>query len=141
MCDWHDISAGKVRKIRIDAQAIQDACKIIHQAAQKREMLTYTDLMIQLKHLGHRGINRGTVGSIVGEVSIQVSQLTNPSIYPSAIVMRKDSNQPGRGFWDLDTGNNPPEKVPPNQRENQLNEYRRNVFNRLSLWSCDCTPR
>jgi hypothetical protein len=135
MCDWQDIS---VRKIRIDAQTIQDACKIIHKAAQKKETIVYRVLEDQLKQLGHRGINRGTVGNIVGEVSVRVSQLTNPSIYPSAIVIRKDTCKPGKGFWEINEGTNPPDKVPLNQRENELQEYQQNVFNGVSLWSCDC---
>jgi len=137
MCNWRDIS---VRKIRIDAQTIQDACKIIHHSAQRKEIIIYTNLMNQLKQLGHHGINRGTIGNIVGEVSARVSQLTNPSIYPSAIVIRKDTCQPGKGFWELEDGTNSPDKVPPSQRENQLREYQQRVFNGVSLWGCDCAP-
>ena len=135
MCNWRDIS---VRGIHIDAQTIQDACRIIHRTAQKHKTITYTDLMDGLKQLRHRGINRGTIGSIVGEVSIQVSQLTNPSIYPSAIVVRRDTNQPGKGFWGLNTGSNPPDIAPQNQRQNSLQQYQQNVFNYVNLWNCDC---
>jgi hypothetical protein len=137
MCDWQDVS---VRKIRIDAQTVRDTCKIIHQMAQKKEKIIYTDLMSELKRLGHHGTNRGTIGTVVGEVSARVSQLTSPSSYPSAIVIRKDRQQPGKGFWELDEGTNPPNKIAPSLRQSQLEEYQHEVFDSVSLWNCDCAP-
>jgi hypothetical protein len=123
-------------KIQINARVIRDACDIIRQRAQNRQTITYTDLMVELKHKDHRKMNRRTIGHIVGEVSTQVAQVTDPSIYPSAIVVRKDTNQPGKGFWGLDMGTNPPEKVPNNQRDLTLQQYQNDVFNKP--WSCNC---
>ena len=138
MCNWQDInpSYGEGRKIQLSAQVISNACNIIWEAAQKRQRIAYADLMNKLKQMGHRKINRATVGHIVGEVSTQVSQVTNPSIYPSAIVVRKDTNQPGKGFWGLDRGSNPPSAVPRNQQEQMLQQYQNDVFNRP--WNCNC---
>ena len=108
MCKWRDITfRDGGGRIQIPAKVISDACKIIRQMAQKGRVVTYSELMDQLKSLGHRKISRRTIGKIVGEVSNQVSRVTNPSIYPSAIVVRKDTNQPGNGFWGLEEGTNP----------------------------------
>ena len=137
MCDWQDIniSYGEGR-IQINARVISDACDLIRQRAQDRQTITYSDLMNQLKDKGHGKINRGTIGHIVGEVSNQIAQVTDPSVYPSAIVVRKDTDQPGEGFWGLDMGMNPPEKVPFDHRVQTLQQYQNDVFNRV--WSCNC---
>jgi len=141
MCNWEDkvVTKGKTRKrkIPIPAGVFSDACRIIRQRAQEKQgPIRYKDLENELKNLGHRKIYRGTIGDIVGEVSIQVSQVTNPSIYPSAIVVRKDTNQVGIGFWGLHTGTNRPLEVSQNQRRNKLREYQNDVFNRP--WNCNC---
>ena len=139
MCNWQNTvikQAGGSRRIPIDAQVIQDACTIIYRQAQTGEPIIYTDLMNQLKQLGYRKINRGTIDGIVGEVSNQVSQLTNPSVYPSAIVVRGGSNQPGPGFWGLNSGTNPPNRVTQNQRRIQLDQHQQHVFN--LNWACNC---
>ena len=137
MCKWQDITFRYgIGRIQIPAKVISDACKIIRQMAQKRRVVTYSELMNQLKNLGHRKINRGTIGKIVGEVSNQVSRVTNPSIYPSAIVVRKDTNQPGNGFWGLEEGTNPPSRVPPDQRRNVIRNYQNDVFSKS--WNCNC---
>jgi len=137
MCNWQDITRSYgVGKIQINAQVIEDACDIIRQRAQRKQTITYTDLMVQLKHKGHGKINRGTIGHIVGEVSTQVAQVTNPSVYPSAIVIRKDTDQPGEGFWGLNSGTNPPEKVPDSQKAQMLRQYQNDVFDKE--WSCNC---
>ena len=137
MCNWQDINFPYgIGKIQIPAQVIQDTCRTIWQVAQKKQTIAYADLMNQLKRLGHQKINRGTIGRIVGEVSNQVSQVTQPSIYPSAIVVKKYSNQPGNGFWELSMGTNPPSGVPCNQQRNALQQYQNDVFNRS--WSCNC---
>jgi hypothetical protein len=137
MCDWRDINPRYgIGKIQINAHVIKDSCAIIQQRAQNRQTTTYTDLMGRLKDRGHRKINRGTIGHIVGEVSNQVAQVSGPSIYPSAIVVRKDTNQPGEGFWGLDMGTNPPLKVPHNQRVHMLQKYQNDVFSKP--WSCNC---
>ena len=89
-----------------------------------------------LKQKGYEKINRGTIGHIVGEVRNQVSHVTNPSVYPSAIVVRRDTNQPGKGFWGLDEGSNPPSEVPQNQQKQMLQKYQNDVFGRP--WNCNC---
>lgn len=138
MCNWQNIIIQQKngRRILINSQTIQDACAVIYRQAQIGKLATYTDLMIQLKQLGHRRINRGTIGGIIGEVSNQVAQLINPSVYPSAIVVRAGSNQPGDGFWGLNMGANPPHRVPQARRQTQLKQFQQDVFN-LS-WSCNC---
>jgi hypothetical protein len=102
----------------------------------KKKLIFYSDVEKELKRLGHRKINRGTIGDIVGEVSIQVSQVTNPSIYPSAIVVHKGDKSIGVGFWGIDTGTNPPCKVSPNQQKDALLQYQNDVFNKP--WNCNC---
>lgn len=137
MCNWQDkVVVKKDRKIQMSAGVFSDACRIIRQMAQERRVIFYKALENELKSLGHPKINRGTIGDIVGEVSIQVSQVTNPSIYPSAIVVHKEDKTIGEGFWGLDTGANPPSKVPVNQRQNALQQYQSDVFNRP--WNCNC---
>jgi len=137
MCEWQDIYFRYAEgKIRIGARVIRDACDIIWKRAQNRQTITYADLMNLLKDRGHEKINRGTIGHIVGEVSSRIAQFTNPSIYPSAIVVRKDTNQPGRDFWGLDTGNNPPSQVAPDQRAQMLQKYQSEIFS--MSWSCNC---
>lgn len=123
-------------RITISAGTISDACKIIRQAAQMRQLITYTDVMNQLKAMGYGKINRATIGAIVGEVSNQVAQITSPSMYPSAIVIRKGTNQPGDGFWGLKRGTNPPSNVPRENRRHVINQYQQDVFSRN--WNCDC---
>jgi len=134
MCDWQDVN---VRGRIFSAKVIRDACEIIRQTAQKGELIYYSDLIKRLKQLGHKHIDRFVIGDIVGEVSIQVSRLTAPSIYPSAIVVRKDTKEPGDGFWGLDTGTNPPNKLPPHQKRNGLEQYQRDVW-QVNKWSCAC---
>jgi hypothetical protein len=141
MCNWQDIVAIKkgkkrIQKIPLPARVFSDACRIIHQRAQEKRRIYYKDLENELKSFGHRKIYRGTIGDIVGEVSVQVSQLTNPSIYPSAIVVRMDTNRVGVGFWGVDRGTNPPSEVPQNQRQNKLQQYQNDAFNRP--WNCNC---
>lgn len=92
--------------------------------------------MCELKKLNHHAINRGTIGAIVGEVSMQVSESTKPSVYPSAIVIRKDTDEPGEGFWGLDSGTHPPDKVARSDRKSRLSEYQQKIFN--NSWGCDC---
>lgn len=131
MCNWQDIEFPYARgRIQIAAQTIQAACETIFRAAQRRQTISYTEVMNELKRLGCPKINRGTIGSIVGEVSIQVSQITKPSIYPSAIVVRSGTYQPGEGFWGVDTGTHPPSRVAHNNRGNALQQYQNDVFNR-----------
>jgi len=120
----------------MSADVFRDACEIIRQAATNRQTVTYSEIMDQLKHCGHEKINRGTIGKIVGEVSLQVSQATKPSIYPSSIVVRGDTNRPGDGFWGIDTGTVPPRTVPSGQRKRVLEQYQRDVFEKS--WNCEC---
>jgi hypothetical protein len=138
MCNWQDkvVIKGDGRRIALPYDVFQDACKIIWQSAQQKRLIYYSDIEKQLKRLGHRKINRGTIGDIVGEVSIQVSQVTSPSIYPSAIVVHKGDKNVGIGFWEVDTGTNPPSKVPPNQQKEALLRYQNDVFNKP--WDCNC---
>lgn len=138
MCNWKDkeFHYRKTGKIQLRANSFAETCNIISRVAQKKQVIAYSDLMQMLKQKGHEKINRGTIGHIVGEVSNQVSQSTNPSVYPSAIVIRKDINQPGKGFWGLDEGSNPPSAVPQNQRKQMLQKYQNDVFGRS--WNCNC---
>lgn len=137
MCNWQDKNFSYARgRIQISANVIRDACEIIRRVATNRQTIIYSDLMEQLKQNGHEKINRGTIGHIVGEVSVQVSLITNPSIYPSSIVVRADTNKPGDGFWGIDTGTAPPENVPLEQRQYILQRYQRDVFDRP--WNCNC---
>lgn len=137
MCNWYAINprygAGR---IQINAEVIKDACEVISHKAQSKQVITYSEIMDQLKKAGHGKINRGTIGHIVGEVSNQVAKTTAPSTYPSAIVIRKDTGQPGRGFWGLDTGTDPPLKVPHKQKAYRLQKYQDDVFSKH--WSCAC---
>lgn len=138
MCNWQNKIVVKKdgRKIELPSDVFRDACQIIWQSAKKKMVICYSEVESQLKRLGHRKINRGTIGDIVGEVSAQVSQITTPSIYPSAIVVHKGDQNVGEGFWEVDTGTNPPSKAPPNQRKDALKQYQADVFNRP--WNCNC---
>ena len=137
MCKWQSITiSDKGGKIPIPAQVFQDACEIILQAAQNKQTITYTEIMDQLKKSGHRKISRRTIGKILGEVNDQVSQNTNPSIYPSAIVILSGGNRPGGNFWGVSTGTNPPSGVVPSNRTKTLQRYRNDIFNKH--WSCNC---
>lgn len=130
MCDWRDInpSYGRHGRILLNARTISGACDIIRKTAQQRQTIVYSDLMNQLKDKGHRKISRRTIGLILGEVCNQVAQATDPSIYPSVIVVRKDTKKPGKGFWGLYVGANPPGKVPHDQRGKTLQQYQKDVF-------------
>ncbi len=137
MCNWRDITFRYGRgQITIPADVIRDACQIIWESAKRRQFITYTQLMSRLKALGYKRINRGTIGAIVGEVSNQVAQNTNPSIYPSAIVVRKGANKPGSGFWGLNMGTNPPSGIPSGQRNLAIQQYQNDVF--TGNWNCNC---
>ncbi|MFC2068676.1 hypothetical protein ACFLTP_06670 [Chloroflexota bacterium] len=139
MCKWKDIiiiqAKGK-RRIPIKATVMQHACSIIHTEAELGRTIAYTNIMNCLKNQGHKKIYRGTIGNIVGEVSNQVSQITNPSIYPSAIVVRKGTKQAGPGFWNLHRGTAPPNSVTKNHRRKQMNQYQQDVF--MFDWDCNC---
>ena len=128
MVDWKDTTFDYgTGKIQISGVTLQDTCDIIQEASKKEEKIVYSDIMNQLKR-GHKKISRRTIGLIVGEVSIQVSAITNPSVYPSSVVIRKDLGVPGKGFWGVDTGTLPPNKVPENQRKVALQQYQKNTF-------------
>jgi hypothetical protein len=118
MCNWHDIQFCYGNGIvKISGKVIQDTCNIIYKAAQQKKMLTYTDVMRQLKQLRHSKINIAIIGEIVGAVSIQLSESTTPSIYPSALVVKKDTRQPGESFWKVHSGTNPPALISKDKRE------------------------
>jgi len=139
MCKWEEIvivQAGGRRRIPISDKAVEDTCTILYQQAQAHKTINYTDLMGKLKKLRHRSITRGTIGGIVGGVNSQVSQITNPSVYPSALVVRKDTGKPGDGFWLLAMGSNPPSRVPLRLRAGRWNQYKKDVFG--LKWSCNC---
>jgi len=137
MCKWRNKTFRYGRgQITINANVIRDACQIIWQSAQRRQLITYTQLMNHLKALGHNKINRGTIGAIIGEVSTQVAQNTYPSVYPSAIVVRKGTNKPGNGFWGLNMGTKPPSEITPRHRNSKIQQYQNDVFTRN--WNCNC---
>jgi len=140
MCRWKDVPCKYGRgRVIIPAQVIRDACQIIWQAAQQRQLIDYSTVIDQLKARGHHTrapINRITIGKIVGEVSDQVSQNTNPSVYPSAIVVRRGTNRPGKGFWGLSKGTNPPSRVPSANQRAAIRQYQNDVFTRK--WACNC---
>ena len=135
MCMWCDrIIPYASGYLRIPAIVIRDACYIIKEAAENRRYICYSELMEKLKAMGHRKINRGTIGWIVGEVSNKIAINTNPSIYPSAIVVRKGTQSPGSGFWTLKVGTDPPSKVSSSRRRYALLRYQHAVF--MSNWKC-----
>lgn len=103
---------------------------------ERGEIIFYSDLIKQLEQLGHGGIDRFVIGGIVGGKYQSIS-INDPSIYPSAIVVRKDTMQPGKGFWGIDTGTDPPNKVPINQRQSKLKNYQQASW-QVQKWSCDC---
>lgn len=135
MFDWEDrvFRFGR-RKITIPAETFRDAYRIIKESAQNGKYICYSEIMDRLKNLGHQKINRGTIGGIVGEVSIKVASSTNPSVYPSAIVVNKNTTKPGKGFWGLDRGTDPPSMVPPDKRQKALRTYQETVFSRVDEW-------
>lgn len=98
-------------KITIPAATFEDACSIIRKRAKIGKCIAYSELMTELKKKNHRKINRGTIGSIVGEVSDQISLTTNPSVYPSSIVVHKGTKDTGKGFWTLGEGTLPPNTI------------------------------
>jgi len=135
MYNWEDRVFRYGRgKIMISAETFRDTYRIIKESARNGNYIYYSEVMDKLKRLGHRKINRGTIGGIVGEVSIMVANSTNPSVYPSAIVVKKNSIEPGKGFWGLDRGTNPPSMVPPDKRREALSEYQETVFSRVDEW-------
>jgi len=86
------------------------------------------------------------MGYILGEINDQVAEKTktseeNPtSIYPSSIVINKDTKKPGDGFWGVSSGDNPPSKFKDKSEDGQkeaLKKYRENVFD-TSKWDCKC---
>ena len=90
MYNWEDRVFRYGRgKIMISAETFRDTYRIIKESARNGNYIYYSEVMDKLKRLGHRKINRGTIGGIVGEVSIMVANSTNPSVYPSAIVVKK----------------------------------------------------
>jgi len=91
--------------------------------------LAYSELEKQLKAKGYRKINRFTIGNIVGEVSDQISMETKPSsVYPSAIVVHKWTQDTGVGFWTLEDGSAPPHCTPANLKKQKLKQYQKDVF-------------
>ncbi len=133
MCEWsdrRDVPMGS-GKTTLPKELFEDACEIIKNAAKHKRCITYTELMESLKKMEHSKINRQTIGYIVGEVSNVVSERTNPSVYPSSIVIRKDTGKPGIGFWNLEKGTHPPSK-----NSKTLKDYQDDVF--LEKWDCKC---
>jgi hypothetical protein len=120
-------------EIQIPGITIGDAYDIILVYAKRKSCVYYSDVINELKRRGHKKISRRTIGSIVGEVSIQISLATNPSIYPSSIVVRKDTENPGEGFWGVDTGTSPPSSVPLKERSVRLKRYQNDLFD----WSSE----
>jgi hypothetical protein len=83
LIDWKDTTFeyGK-GEIKISGATIGDAYDIILGYAKEKTRVYYSDLINVLERRGNRKISRRTIGSIVGEVSIRISLVTNPSIYP-----------------------------------------------------------
>ena len=129
MINWNDkrFPCGK-GSIEISGSTLKDTFNIIHEYAKRQEKIPYSELINRLKQKGNKKISRRTIGFIVGEVSIQVSSDTKSSIYPSAIVIRKDSSIPGEGFWGVDSGTTPPSDCPKEHRKIELQKYQKNVF-------------
>ena len=129
MCNWQNrISPYGIGNIQLNADVFADACNIIFQASRQRNKITYSDLMSQLRQLNHRKIFRGTIGIILDEVNLQVSSITNPSIYPSAIVVHRGTTEPGPGFWNVACGLKPPVGIAANRRSVQLQQYQNFPF-------------
>lgn len=114
----------------IEAATFQDTYNILKKQAKARERIPYSELMTELKKNNHRRISRKTIGSIVGEVSDQISLRTKPSVYPSSIVVLKGTNITGKGFWDLGEGTLPPNAVQVTLRGKALDQYQKDVFNK-----------
>jgi hypothetical protein len=137
MCKWQSITFfHETGQITIPAQVLEDACGIIFKVAQNKQTIAYADVISQLQNMGHQGISKGTINEILAEVNNQISQNTTPSIYPSSIVIQSGGNQPGKLFWRVSTGTNPPSSVLSNQRRRALHQYQNDVFNRH--WDCNC---
>ena len=133
MVKWidKDLINKRGAKTTIEAATFQDAYNIIREQAKAREVIPYSKLEDKLKTNGHRKIHRGTIGGIVGEVSDQISLVTSPSVYPSSIVVHKGTKDTGDGFWTLENGTLPPSTIPVDLRKKQLDEYQKNVFDKV----------
>jgi hypothetical protein len=133
MINWTDQDFYNKRgaKTTISAATFREACHFIRQHAKTGNFLPYSELMNKLKKSGYRKIHRGTIGSIVGEVSDQVSLTTNPSVYPSAIIVHKGTEDTGKGFWALEEGTLPPKSIPVELRKKALGQYQKDVFDKI----------
>jgi len=119
------------RRIIIDGVTLKDAYNILNNWVKSNDQpIAYSVLMAKLKENGHPKIYRGSIGHIVGHVSDQVSEVTNPSIYPSSIVVHKGTWNTGDEFWTLEGGTLPPNKVIKANRKAQLSMYQNDVFKR-----------
>lgn len=131
MITWEtrEFVSKKGRRIIIDGATLKDAYDILKNWVKANDNpIAYSKLMDKLKEKNHPKIYRGSIGHIVGHVSDKVSVITNPSIYPSSIVVHKGTWITGDGFWDLEEGTLPPNKVPIKNRRAALSSYQRDVF-------------
>jgi hypothetical protein len=117
------------RKTPIPKETVKEVHKFIREYAIARKFLPYSELEDLLKAKGYRKINRFTIGNIVGEVSDRISASTVPlSIYPSAIVVHKWTEDTGKGFWTLERGSDPPYRTKADLKKKKLKQYQKNVF-------------
>ena len=131
MIAWktQEFVSKKGRRIIIDAATLKDAYDILNNWIKSNDKpIAYSELMAKLKEKSHPKIYRGSIGHIIGHVSDQVSFITNPSIYPSSIVVHKGTCDTGDGFWALERGTLPPIKVLEDNRKAQLSKYQNDVF-------------
>ncbi|MCX8173440.1 MAG: hypothetical protein N3F63_02360 [Thermoplasmata archaeon] len=141
MCNWEDICIGK--NAVIPADVLRTTCEILQEVAKQRRTIAYGELidLLKEKYVANiyisRYINRFTIGRILDEVNKQVANTTNPSIYPSSIVVTKDTGKPGDGFWEVQYGTQPPARVQQQNRVDALTKYQQAVFD-VSKWSCNC---
>ncbi len=100
---WRDrVLSNRTGQIPVPATTFEMTCSIIRENAKKRQFIAYSELMDELKLRKQRKIQRGIIGFILDEVNQQVSANTNPSIYPTSIVVHKGTKNPGVGFWRVD---------------------------------------
>jgi len=153
-CRWQDkLINGKV----IPAKVFKAICNIIFQSAVEGKTIEYGEItnIINKQFPDVKIDNHTDMGHILGEINDQVAKATetskeNPtSIYPSSIVVKKDypsivvkkgEGKPGKGFWGVNSGDNPPSEFKDkseDEQEKALKKYRKNVFD-TSKWDCEC---
>lgn len=133
MCSWKNttVKIGK-NTTTLPPSVFRDTCRILARVAKNKSIISYSDLITQLKNRKHKAICRATIGQILYVVAKEVYK--NHKVYITSIVVHKGTQNLGDGFWSLSFGKNSPLRNAKNK--SYLQKCQIATYN--VRWGCNC---